>query len=92
MKRTTGGFVGYASVNVKVRRNEPSSKGVSATLSAGAHEQAAISGTSTIFESVMMGDGYGKDARRRVMSRSGVMVPWPEATMDMDVMLGSSCT
>jgi len=30
MKRTTGGRVGYESVNVSVRRNDPSSKGVSA--------------------------------------------------------------
>lgn len=31
MKRTTGGRVGYESVNVRVRRNDPSSNGVSAT-------------------------------------------------------------
>ena len=30
MKRTTGGRVGYESVNVRVRRNDPSSNGVSA--------------------------------------------------------------
>lgn len=30
MKRTTGGRVGYESVNVSVRRNDPSSNGVSA--------------------------------------------------------------
>jgi len=30
MKRTTGGLVGYESVNVRVRRNDPSSNGVSA--------------------------------------------------------------
>jgi hypothetical protein len=30
MKRTTGGRVGYESVNVRVRRKDPSSKGVSA--------------------------------------------------------------
>jgi hypothetical protein len=31
--RTVGGLFGYASVNVSVRRNEPSSNGVSAVVS-----------------------------------------------------------
>lgn len=31
MKRTTGGRVGYESVNVRVSRKDPSSKGVSAS-------------------------------------------------------------